>query len=104
MLKPLAVFATFSLLALGCSDGSKTEEQASEIVDPNNSNIRSPSIGTITDLKVLPNTNVPRAVLVSLVDNTSTTNTSFVSELYEQILAVNDAEHLSGADGYSQQI
>jgi hypothetical protein len=97
---PLRQAAILSLSAiLGCAatpDDARGQE--SESVDPNNSNIRSPEIGRVTELKLLPNTNVPRAVFVQL------TSATFVADLYDHIRTINEAEGLSGAEGYNQQI
>ncbi len=100
------LFATaLSILgaALGCSavspDSAQTED---EIVDPSNSNIRSPEIGRVTQLKLLPNTNVPRAVMVGLIN--SEASIKFVADLHEHIMSVNAAEGLTGEGGYQQQI
>jgi hypothetical protein len=87
------------LVGAGCTaSASDTAAVDSELVDPANSNIRSPDVGTVTELRLLPNTNVPRAAIVQLSDE------KFVADLYDHVLTVNEAEGLSGADGYAQSI
>lgn len=99
-LRTLAGLAFVSLLTtLGaCASEATPSTKDSDIVDPANSNIVSPDLGRITQLNLLPNTNVPRAVLVQL------SSERFVADLYDHILTINEQEHLSGAGGYTQAI
>ena len=100
-LRTLVAPLCLGLLA-ACASATDVTQSEQDLVDPNNSNIRSPDIGTITQLKLLPNTNVPRAALVGL--NGSAASQTFVTELHEHLRTINEAEGLAGADGYRQQI
>lgn len=95
----LKAAAVACFLLAGCAaSADSTDTAGSDIVDPANSSIRSADIGTVTEVKLLPNTNVPRAAIVQLSD------LKFVADLYDHVISVNEAERLHGADGYEQQI
>jgi len=67
-----------------------------------NSNIVAPTIDVadITELKLLPNTNIPKGFIVSMQKN----NLAFLKQLYGIIHKINTSENLAGLEGYQQEI